>query len=340
MKRLLFLLILMLFTQLGHAACSATLTNAKDYTIQSDSLMLGGEESAIITNGFTDANCSNNDVVTKLETSEHIIGMGANDNVKLKLKVEWQNSSAINMRNQNGVIEAPYKITISEINSLEAVTVSAKGGYSVTIDNIAVMSGATNQRSLWDWLAILAKYVGCWGNRECIAGVIASLNGQGIYKANLTINYNRKETTCAPQNLTITLDPVPITKLRTKGEISEFSKQGDIILDCKNQVRNATLTSRQILVNLRSDLVWDENEAVLKPDNDNGVGFILRDSNRSLLKINKGAAINSIFKTYTKGSAVSSVEAIPVFATYYVLDPAKVKAGPLQSKALIVVSYN
>lgn len=119
-----------------------------------------------------------------------------------------------------------------------------------------------------------------------------------------------------------------------------YSKQGDIILDCKNQVRNAMLTSRQIAVNLRSDLVWDENEAVLKPDNDNGVGFILRDSNRSLLKINKGAAINSIFKTYAKGSAVNSVEAIPVFATYYVLDPAKVKAGPLQSKALIVVSYN
>ncbi|EAN7683886.1 fimbrial assembly protein, partial [Salmonella enterica] len=56
MKRLLFLLIMMQFTQLGYAACNATLTNTKDYTIQSDSLMLGGEESAIITNGFTDAN--------------------------------------------------------------------------------------------------------------------------------------------------------------------------------------------------------------------------------------------------------------------------------------------
>lgn len=202
------------------------------------------------------------------------------------------------------------------------------------------MSGAKNQWSGSDWVVFILKYIGCWGNRECVANVITDLNGKGVYKANLTINYNRKETTCAPQNLTITLDPVPMTKLRAKGEVSEFSKQGDIILDCKNQVRNATLTSRQIAVNLRSDLVWDENEAVLKPDNDNGVGFILRDSNRSLLKINKGVAINSIFKTYAKGSAVNSVEAIPVFATYYVLDPAKVKAGPLQSKALIVVSYN
>ncbi|PHP44987.1 fimbrial assembly protein, partial [Salmonella enterica subsp. enterica serovar Dublin] len=130
---------------MGYAACNATLTNTKDYTIQSDSLMLGGEESAIITNGFTDANCSNSDVVTKLETSDHIIGMGPNDSVKLKLKVEWQSSSAINMRNQNGVIEAPYKITISEINSREAVTVSARGGYSVTIDNITVMSGAKDK---------------------------------------------------------------------------------------------------------------------------------------------------------------------------------------------------
>lgn len=42
MKRLLFLLIMMQFTQLGYAACNATLTNTKDYTIQSDSLMLGG----------------------------------------------------------------------------------------------------------------------------------------------------------------------------------------------------------------------------------------------------------------------------------------------------------
>ncbi len=39
MKRLLFLLIMMQFTQLGYAACNATLTNTKDYTIQSDSLM-------------------------------------------------------------------------------------------------------------------------------------------------------------------------------------------------------------------------------------------------------------------------------------------------------------
>lgn len=42
MKRLLFLLMMMQFTQLGYAACNATLTNTKDYTIQSDSLMLGG----------------------------------------------------------------------------------------------------------------------------------------------------------------------------------------------------------------------------------------------------------------------------------------------------------
>lgn len=42
MKRLLFLLMMMQFTQLSYAACNATLTNTKDYTIQSDSLMLGG----------------------------------------------------------------------------------------------------------------------------------------------------------------------------------------------------------------------------------------------------------------------------------------------------------
>lgn len=42
MKSLLFLLMMMQFTQLGYAACNATLTNTKDYTIQSDSLMLGG----------------------------------------------------------------------------------------------------------------------------------------------------------------------------------------------------------------------------------------------------------------------------------------------------------
>lgn len=45
MKRLLFLLMMMQFTQLGYAACNATLTHSKDYTIQSDSLMLGGGRS-------------------------------------------------------------------------------------------------------------------------------------------------------------------------------------------------------------------------------------------------------------------------------------------------------
>lgn len=340
MKRLLFLFMLSLLSQFSYAACSATITNAKDYTIISDSLMLGGEETVIIANSFTDTNCTGNDTVSKLEASEHIIGMGPNDSVKLKVKVEWQSSASISMRNKNGVIDSPFKITLSEINTTEAVTYSAQGGYSATIDNIAVLSGATNQRSLGEWLYIGLRYLACLGNRECIAGILASLNGQGVYKSNLTITYHRKETTCAPQNLTISLDPIPVTKLRAKGEVNEFMQQGDILLDCKNQVRNAALASRQISVNLRSDFVWDENEAVLTPDTENGVGFILRDAGHQPLKINKGTTLNSTFKTFSKGSAVNAVESIPVFATYYVIDPKKVKAGALQSKALIIVTYN
>ncbi len=48
MKRLLFLLMMMQFTQLGYAACNATLTNTKDYTIQSDSLMLRGRSQPLL----------------------------------------------------------------------------------------------------------------------------------------------------------------------------------------------------------------------------------------------------------------------------------------------------
>ncbi len=48
MKRLLFLLMMMQFTQLGYAVCNATLTNTKDYTIQSDSLMLGGRSQPLL----------------------------------------------------------------------------------------------------------------------------------------------------------------------------------------------------------------------------------------------------------------------------------------------------
>lgn len=51
--------------------------------------MLGGEELVIIINGFIDVNCFNSDVVIKLEIFDYIIGMGLNDSVKLKLKVEW-----------------------------------------------------------------------------------------------------------------------------------------------------------------------------------------------------------------------------------------------------------
>lgn len=83
------------------------------------------------------------------------------------------------------------------------------------------------------------------------------------------------------------------------------------------------------MVNLCSDLVWDENEVVLKLDNDNGVGFILRDLNWSLFKINKGVVINSIFKIYVKGSVVNLVEVIFVFVIYYVFDFVKVKVGLL-----------
>lgn len=42
MKRLLFLLMMMQFTQLGYAACNATLTNTKDYTITIRQLNAGG----------------------------------------------------------------------------------------------------------------------------------------------------------------------------------------------------------------------------------------------------------------------------------------------------------
>lgn len=72
-------------------------------------------------------------------------------------------------------------------------------GYSVTIDNITVMSGAKNQWSSSDWVVFILRYIGCWGI-ESVANVITDLNGKGVYKASLTINYNRKETTCAPES--------------------------------------------------------------------------------------------------------------------------------------------
>lgn len=339
MKGLLILIMLSLFSPFGYAACSGTISKEETFIVKDD-LMLGGEDIKPVDNSYTDSTCQSTDKISKLDTAEYIVGMGPGDSVKLKVKITWDDKSTTTPSQSGKAFAGAYKATVSEVNTSEAVNYSANGGYTVRIENAAVMTGATTQNS---WQAFLS-----WGlctlmtgnPRTCYTSVINALNGKGIYKSNLTIIYNRKETTCAPRNLTITLDPVPVNKLRTKGEISDYARQGDIILDCKNQVRDATLTSRQLSVSLRSDLVWDENASVLKPDTDNGAGFILKDAAHNPIKINKGSALTSVFKTYNKGSAVQSVETLPIFATYYVIDPAKVKAGKLQSKALIVVSYN
>ncbi|HFZ8994131.1 TPA: fimbrial protein [Citrobacter freundii] len=335
MKSLLLILIISLFSQYGYSKCSQHMSIDNNFVVRDDLMLSGVVDTQTFNNVFSDSTCSGRNTITKAPASEFIVGMGQDDSVRLKVEIAWVNSDSTTINGHISNLSGAYRVSISEDTSSTPVNYTANGNYSIRIDDITIMTSANVGNAFWTCL-----FREPFNLFSCIRNVLANYTSDAMYKSNLLITYNKKSTTCAPRNLTITLDPVPISNLINKGEVSDFSRQGDIILDCKDQVRNATLTSRDISVYLQSDLVWEENNSVLKPDNDNGVGFILRDSEHKPLRINSVNAISSILKKIPKGNMISTVEIIPVFANYYVVDPAKVKSGALQSKALIIVSYN
>ncbi|EKG1447648.1 TPA: fimbrial protein, partial [Escherichia coli] len=166
----------------------------------------------------------------------------------------------------------------------------------------------------------------------------------GVYSFNLTLSYNPITTTCKPDDLLITLDSIPVSQLPATGNKATInSKQGDIILRCKNLLGQQNQTSRKMQVYLSSSDLLTNSNTILKGAEDNGVGFILESNGSSVTLLN----ITNSSKGYTnlkeiaaKSKLTDTTVSIPITASYYVYDTNKVKSGALEATALINVKYD
>lgn len=166
----------------------------------------------------------------------------------------------------------------------------------------------------------------------------------GVYSFNLTLSYNPITTTCKPDDLLITLDSIPVSQLPATGNKATInSKQGDIILRCKNLLGQQNQTSRKMQVYLSSSDLLTNSNTILKDAEDNGVGFIL-ESNGSpvtLLNItNSSKGYTNLKEVAAKSKLTDTTVSIPITASYYVYDTNKVKSGALEATALINVKYD
>ena len=171
-----------------------------------------------------------------------------------------------------------------------------------------------------------------------------ALLAAGVYSFNLTLSYNPITTTCKPDDLLITLDSIPVSQLPATGNKATInSKQGDIILRCKNLLGQQNQTSRKMQVYLSSSDLLTNSNTILKGAEDNGVGFIL-ESNGSpvtLLNItNSSKGYTNLKEVAAKSKLTDTTVSIPITASYYVYDTNKVKSGALEATALINVKYD
>lgn len=339
--KIIILLVFCVFPSLSYSACKGTIERQDIFEVKDLIIIDGGVQTQVFNNPFIDSTCEESDNISKLDTADYIIGMGEGDSVRLKVSVKWNASNSISLSKKNGAFSGDYTVSIQELSSPGFVDVSANGGYSITLNNVAVMTGATiwnSGNAFLQWL-ICATNPKNWGT--CINTILSKLNGKGLYSTHLTISYNKKMTTCIPGNLSITLDSIAMNELKGAGEVNTPSQRGDITLECKDGIGVSSLASRDVLVSLHSDLVWDGNKSVLKSNSDNGVGFVLRDGiTNSLIHVNQGNGSGSVLKKFPKGNVINNIETISLIVRYYVFDVNKVKSGELQSNALIVVSYN
>jgi hypothetical protein len=338
-KYILLIILLLPFCQQVHAACSGKLSSDENLVIKED-FMLDPHQSNSVHVGYNDTTCTGTNTITKLSTNSIVIGMFDNT-VKLKLEVAWANNSNISLSSGATAINADYTVTVTEAGAGDVVNLSAGSGGVVDVNSIAMMSSGGNGGAGAVFSFIICLFSDTWNN--CVTNYRNRLSG-GVYSANLHVVYNRKLTTCIPNNPTITLGPVAIGELRQRGEVNEPSATGNIVLACENMVSGNIGTpksSRKISVYLKSDYLLDDSNYVLIPeDHDNGVGFILKDSSGGNVFIHRGTATDNMLMVINKGAYLSASESIPITAKYYVFDPDKVKNGRVSSKARIMVSYD
>ena len=273
--RIMLFILMMMVMPVSYAACYSELSVQHNLVVQGD-FALTQTQMATYEHNFNDSSCVSTNTITPMSPSDIIVGL-YNDTIKLNLHFEWTNKNNITLSNNQTSFTSGYSVTVTPAASNAKVNVSAGGGGSAVQFLLCLLGGKS-------WDACVNSY------RNALA------QNAGVYSFNLTLSYNPITTTCKPDDLLITLDSIPISQLPATGNKATInSKQGDIILRCKNLLGQQNQTSRKMQVYLSSSDLLTNSNTILKGAEDNGVGFILESNGSPVTLLN----ITNSSKGYT-----------------------------------------
>ena len=338
----LLLLVLMSIFSVSYAGCKGNISYDDNLIIRED-FSINPSQSESYAHQFNDLTCSGANTVSPLKTSDVILGL-YDDTVKLALKFTWINSSDINLPSGKSDFSANYRVDVSPASSAATVNISAGSGNSVYLKDVTSLSSATatSQISALITLARCLLSSKVWD--PCIASYHNSLaKDGGFYSSNLRVIYNRKQTTCKPEDLNITLPDVALSELAINGKVASKNASENIRLQCDNLFGDRKQTSRKMVVYLSSSDLLAGSDFILRGSTDNGVGFVLENNNQivNISSVTEQGGATTLWKVDKPGDVVSSnTVIIPIFASYYVYDKSKVKPGNLSATSLIYVKYD
>ncbi len=337
MKLKLFLfIVMMLILPETYAACTGEISYQDSLIIRED-FAINPNQSATYSHAFNDTTCTGSYKITRMDPSDIIVGL-YNDTVKLKLKIAWADRNTLTMPFTTG-----YSVTVEPASSGANVNISAGSGNSVLINGAASITSAS---SASQWTAGW-RFVGCLltgkGWNACAADYNNYLGGAGLYSFDLFVSYDRKQTTCKPDDLTITLPNIALSELYTTGKVNSKNAADTIQLQCDNLFGDTKQATRKMTVYLSSSDLIPDSDSVLRGAVNNGVGFIL-ESGGKIVNISNTAEqgnASTLWKVGQIGMPLSSNRInIPITASYYVYDRDNIKPGDLKATALIYVKYD
>lgn len=325
--RIMLFILMMMVMPVSYAACYSELSVQHNLVVQGD-FALTQTQMATYEHNFNDSSCVSTNTITPMSPSDIIVGL-YNDTIKLNLHFEWTNKNNITLSNNQTSFTSGYSVTVTPAASNAKVNVSAGGGGSVMINGVATLSSASSSTRGSAAVQFLLCLLGGKSWDACVNSYRNALaQNAGVYSFNLTLSYNPITTTCKPDDLLITLDSIPVSQLPATGNKATInSKQGDIILRCKNLLGQQNQTSRKMQVYLSSSDLLTNSNTILKGAEDNGVGFIL-ESNGSpvtLLNItNSSKGYTNLKEVAAKSKLTDTTVSIPITASYYVYDTNKI----------------
>lgn len=326
----------------SYAGCKGNIS-FQDQLIVREDFAINPSQSESYNHQYIDSTCSGANKVSPLKTSDIVVGLYDNT-VKLMLKFSWLSSSDISLPSGKTDFTAGYRVDVSQANSSATVNISAGTGNSVHIKDVVSLSSASSTTQGTAFLTLVGCLVTGKGWNSCITNYRNSLaKDAGFYSSDLILTYNRKQTTCKPEDLNIILPDISLSELPVSGKVTSKNAAENIRLQCDNLFGDRKQTSRIMTVYLFSSDLLTGSNFVLRGDDNNGVGFVLENNNQTvnISPVAEQGNASTLWKIDKVGGDVNSnTVMIPIVASYYVYDKNKVKPGNLEATALIYVKYD